>query len=153
MSVTAPGVNNLAGLTDGVIDNARWDENGAHFGGIVSCDTVPAIVMDLGAVREVNSIIYYPYWLDGRAYCSQSIAVSATGAFTGEEVVLFSCGTYADCGAETSAGRAAHIEAPIATRYVRLAMSRNTENTGVNFLEATVTYTDGGARCDAEAAC
>eukprot|EP00961_Rhodomonas_salina_P241728 3265501-Rhodomonas_salina.1 len=157
MFVTAaPGWTNVPGLMDGVNMNTLFDPNGAYVKpvpGLANCDIVRFIVIDLGAVREVSSIVYYPFWLDARKFCSQSIAVSDSGNFTGEEIVLFSCTTYNDCGSETSAGRAAHITAPIATRYVRLQMSRNTINAGVYILEAIVKYTHGNTQCDANAQC
>lgn len=156
MSVTAEHTGttyNLAGLTDGIIENDVWETNGAYFSNVNSCAAVATILMDLGAMRQVNGIIYYPYYDDGRSYCSQSITVSATGAFAGEQTVLFSCSTYNDCGPETSAGRTAPIAVPIATRYVRLQMSRNTINGGIHFLEAIIDYTDWTKQCDAFATC
>ena len=38
----------------------------------------------------------------GRQYCHQNLTMSATGAFAGEEQVIYSCGEF-DCPVEVSA--------------------------------------------------
>eukprot|EP00961_Rhodomonas_salina_P037410 502566-Rhodomonas_salina.1 len=151
-------VSNPSGLTDGIIDVSQWSTGGAWWqNGVSSCASFVTIIFDLKAVREINAITSYPYWHSTRSYCSQSIAVSATGAFGGEETTLFSCTDFADCGPETSAGRSAVITEPIAARYVRVRASKSDADGGaqpaIHILEIVIDYTGKTNLCSPHAAC
>eukprot|EP00961_Rhodomonas_salina_P207418 2799772-Rhodomonas_salina.1 len=93
---------------------------------MTSCSVYTEIIIDLGSRRAVTEITYYPYYGESRSYCTQSIAVSTTGAFAGEETGLFSCGTYAECGAETESGRTGAISGSVLAQYIRIRCGRNT---------------------------
>lgn len=44
---------------------------------------------------RLGSVTVWKYWLDSRRYCGQRIAVSTTGAFTGEETDIHNAGLVA----------------------------------------------------------
>eukprot|EP00961_Rhodomonas_salina_P106784 1437932-Rhodomonas_salina.1 len=66
----------------------------------------------------MDHVTFYP-WFDAtwHTYCAQSIAISTSGLFTGEEETVLQCGTYAECGPVTAAGRGAVFSPPRFARY------------------------------------
>eukprot|EP01051_Picozoa_sp_SAG22_P004129 SAG22_NODE_214_length_15003_cov_18.466519_5_plen_82_part_00 len=72
------------------------------------------------------------YYGDTRAYCGQKIALSTTGAFVGEEVVVYDTG--ADYGPTESINGNIIVFVATTARYVRHWCSRSTANTSVHFL-------------------
>lgn len=51
------------------------------------------VTVDLGSEYVVTSVTLWHYYADVRQYCSQSLLLSTTGAFAGEEVQVYSTGT------------------------------------------------------------
>ena len=73
-------------------------------------------------------------WADGRQYCGQKVALSMTGAFAGEEVVVYDTGS--GWGpAESADGNSIPFDATEA-QFVRHWSAGSTGNDGVNFIEA-----------------
>jgi hypothetical protein len=134
-----------AGLVDGNTSPSSWTESpNVDFGYGSSCDSIAFVQLDLGNITQITKISRWMYWQDaqtqdprpGRRYCNQKLSLSLSGQFSGEETVVFSCYSYADCGIETSAGMT--ISVASVARYVRYYSSRNEFNGGVHFLELQV---------------
>eukprot|EP01044_Picomonas_judraskeda_P013968 COSAG03_NODE_2173_length_3048_cov_3.062733_4_plen_101_part_01 len=69
-------------------------------------------------------------------YCSQKVALSTTGLFQGEEVVVYDTGS--EYGAvETAAGNSIAFEQTSA-RYLRHWSGRSDRNSGIHFMEIDV---------------
>eukprot|EP01047_Picozoa_sp_COSAG01_P017021 COSAG01_NODE_889_length_12914_cov_3.351775_1_plen_4223_part_10 len=97
------------------------------------CSKPLYVTVDLGSIQIVEYATVWNYYADKRRYCGQKLALSLTGAFTGEElVVMDDKGAYGPV--ETAAGRTTAFR-PIRTRYARYWCARNTKNTGVHFIE------------------
>eukprot|EP00035_Acanthoeca_spectabilis_P007647 m.140037 g.140037 ORF g.140037 m.140037 type:complete len:442 (-) comp14027_c0_seq2:79-1404(-) len=100
--------------------------------------TDPAWVqVDLGSQMRVGSVQTWMYWNDARRYCGQRVAVSQTGAFTGEEIEIYSTpGT--DYGhVERPAGNLIYANG-VTGRYIRWWSARSNVNVGTHFIEMRV---------------
>lgn len=83
--------------------------------------------IDLGANFPIIGATIWHYHGDTRRYCSQKVALSTTGLFQGEEVVVYDTGL--DYGElETDSGNTMAFDHTIA-RYVRHWSGRSDQNT------------------------
>jgi len=113
-------------LTDGKLDD--------HFGHGVAGHAW--VQVDLGKLEPIAFVRLWNYFRDGRTYHGNRVAVSPTGAFAGEETVVFDSrqeGEYA----ETPDGRVFAFE-PTRARYVRSWLESNTVNDGAQWIELEV---------------
>jgi hypothetical protein len=124
--------------------------------------------VDLGGLYELTgtTIWHFHGTSDKRAYCAQKIAVSTTGAFAGEELVVYDTGTCSgkcecadatdtstcsctgDCTmdvlgpVEVEDGNAFSLVGPRTSRtygrYVRHWSGPSTKNTGIHFMEIDI---------------
>ena len=122
-----------------------------------TCASQAYMTIDLGDVYTTTGSTIWHYYGNDRAYCSQKLAMSVTGEFAGEEIVVFDTGTCSgwctfpivcgnaeagDCTAdnygptEQSDGNAFEW-APTAGRYLRHWSGRG-QNSGVHFMEIDV---------------
>jgi hypothetical protein len=100
------------------------------------CTTRIFATIDLGALYMVTGVTIWHYYGNDRAYCSQKIAVSATGGFVGEEYVAYDTGS--DNGPpEASAGNSFTFP-PTYGQFVRHWCSRSTSNSGIHMMEIDV---------------
>ena len=58
-----------------------------------TCATQAYVTIDLGALHSLSGVTIWHYYGNQRAYCSQKIAISMTGEFSGEETVVYDTGT------------------------------------------------------------
>ena len=134
MVTFSPG-DNAAGLVDNSIDLQTWTQ--APFTEITDCSLAPAWVqIDLGRIRSLQSVTFWSFY-NGRTYCSISMALSASCMFDGEQIVVFSCTSFDTCPILTASGFTVSFNDTDA-RCVRWASGRNNENTGVHFLEISI---------------
>ena len=108
------------------------------------CDTCNVSVwvqIDLGEPMLVTEINRWLFGGDagstGRSYCTQRAVLSLEDNFSAN-FTAFSCGTYAECGEETLAGKTVRIDPPRAARYVRYYSSRSSIDSDAHFTEVTV---------------
>ena len=122
-----------------------------------TCATQAYVTIDLGAVQSLTGVTIWHYYGNSRAYCSQKLAISDSGAFAGEEVVVYDTGTCSgwcsfpivcdggtsgDCtpdnyGPTETADGNIFTWAPQAGQYVRHWSSRG-QNAGVHFMEIDI---------------
>ena len=106
------------------------------FGDSPDCSTRLYVTVDLGQSYPVDGVTIWHYHGDDRSYCGQKVALSATGQFMGEEIVVYETGQlYGD--KETERGKAIVFDRIVA-RYVRHWSSRSDRNTGIHFMEIDV---------------
>ena len=117
-------------------------------GSSTSCQDPRYVTVDLGNYYEVQSATIWNYYADSRTYCGQKIALSKTGAFTGEEEVVWNPAdptnlppgspqetpTHSYGPAERKEGNH-HAWTPAVARYLRYYSSRSNINTGVHMVE------------------
>ena len=92
-----PGCGFRGGDASTIIDMSHapdeWttspNNNAAH----PDCSTRLYVTIDLQANYLVDGVTIWHYHGDVRSYCSQKVALSSTGEFNGEEVVVFDTGT------------------------------------------------------------
>ena len=106
-----------------------------------SCDAPVYVTVDLEQNFVIDTVTIWSYWgsagtSDARRYCSEKIAISETGAFTGEEVIIYDTGS----AYGPPSGAAGHTVDGHQTlgRYVRRWSSRSEVNVGVHFIETKV---------------
>jgi hypothetical protein len=105
-------------------------------GDCATCATRLYLTVDLGALYPLSGVTLWHYHGDARAYCAQKVALSTTGAFTGEEVVVYDTGL-AYGGVEAEHGNTIAFD-QTAARYVRHWSGRSTRNTGIHFMEIDI---------------
>ena len=102
-----------------------------------SCSDQRFVTVDLGQFYEVGEIQLWNYYGDKRRYCGQALVVSNTGAYAGEQVVVWrpreKFGPW-----ETAKGNRIRLKTPIVTRFIRYYCARNSRNHGVHMLEMDV---------------
>ena len=88
-----PGVNDR-GDPNSVIDMDHTPGNwvSSPTADFPNCDTNVYMTIDLGAVYPTTGVTIWHYYGNDRAYCNQKLAVSTTGAFSGEETTVFDTG-------------------------------------------------------------
>ena len=132
-SVTPTG---LTKFLDGDVNPSEWQVTP---NGNVSSTTASLYVdVDLGAAYDITAVTIWHYYLDTRQYYSQTIEISETGQFSGEEVILYETGAGKLGPVETAAGNKITTSSPILGRYIRHRCGRSTRNTGVHFIEMKV---------------
>ena len=94
------------------------------------------MTIDLGNDYMVSSVTIWHFYGDTRAYCNQKLAFSVSGAFSGEEDVVWETGT-AYGPPESADGNSISFDLTV-TRYVRHWCGRSTANGGVHFMEIDV---------------
>jgi len=105
-----------------------------------TCATQVYVELDLHEPYLVTQISRWLFWATRSEFCNQAVDLSLTGEFAGEEVNIFSCLTYDECGQESQEGRAFEFP-PVLARYVRVYSSRSADRSDVHFLEVRVTGT------------
>ena len=131
-SYTQPTHGKFDFLTDGKLD----DHVGHGVKGRVWMQ------VDLGQIMEVTHIRLWHYFRDRRAYHHNKIALSPTGEFKGEEIIVFDSekdGEYP----EAAKGRVFSFE-PVQARYVRNWTDASTGNVGNQWVELEVYEPLGG---------
>ena len=96
------------------------------------------VQVDLERIYTINIIKIWHYWLDGRAYHDNRIAISTRDSFKGEEVVVFDSrvdGEYP----ETVKGKKI-IFNPTNARYIRASVDGNTVNKWSHWVEIQAFY-------------
>ena len=63
-------------------------------GDCATCATRLYVTVDLGASFPLSGVTLWHYHGDARAYCAQKVALSTTGAFAGEEIVVYDTGEH-----------------------------------------------------------
>ena len=134
-------------LVDGNFGGSGSWQSMPHYGRY--CMDPAWVQVDLGSTLRVGAVTVWHYYFDVRQYCAQKIAVSTTGAFTGEETWILDEGE--EFGpVEQSEGRTISAHG-VAGRYVRHYSAGNTLNWGTHFMEVAVTAaaldSDGATRC------
>lgn len=96
------------------------------------------VQIDLERIYTLNIIKIWHYWLDGRAYHDNKIAISTRDLFRGEEVVVFDSrvdGEYP----ETATGKKI-IFKPTKARYIRAWVNGSTVNKWSHWVEIQAFY-------------
>ena len=134
--IVGPGVSGGSAemLVDNVHTPGEWTNS--PYGTVSSCAETLYVTIDLGEVHNVYGVTIWHYYGDTRAYCGQKIALSTTGAFAGEEDVVYNLGE--EFGPAESIDGNAIVFRSVAARYVRHYCSGSTANMGVHFLEVDV---------------
>jgi hypothetical protein len=132
-SFGAPSAS-LAGLVDNLIGLGTVMQ--APKTDFSDCSETAWVQIDLGQIRNLRSVTFWNYY-DGRAYCSMSVALSASCMFAGEEITVFSCTSFGTCPTLTASGYTVSFSAQNA-RCIRWASGRSDSNTGVHFMELSV---------------
>ena len=118
------------------MSHAPGEWTSSPYGDSPDCSTRLYVTVDLGMIYPVDGVTIWHYHGDDRSYCGQKVAVSATGQFTGEEIVVFDTGL--EYGpTETEHGNAIAFDTT-AARYVRHWSGRSDRNTGIHFMEMDV---------------
>ena len=112
-----PGVSSdaeAARIIDGLIDL-----DNSPSGTSSSCDSPLYVTVDLGQQEEVGAVllIHEHDGTESRQHCGQKVAVSSTGAFAGEEIVVYDTETGVG-PPETASGNTIVFDLTLA-RYVR----------------------------------
>ena len=84
------------------------------------------VTVDLLQNYPVTGVTVWHYYGDVRSYCNQKTALSTTGTFAGEEVIVYETGP--DYGPPESADGIVQTFAPTVARYVRHWCGRSTAN-------------------------
>jgi hypothetical protein len=134
----------LAGLVDNLIGLETWTQ--APNTDSLDCSTTAWVQIDMGQVRSMSSVSFWSYY-DGRTYCSISITLSASCLFAGEQITVFSCTTFGTCPTLLASGYTISFGA-LNARCVRWTSGRSNFNTGIHFMEISVStgvYTKRGS--------
>jgi hypothetical protein len=129
----------------GSFSSAAWSlvNNGVHAlyevgrsprANVSGCSERQHVTLDLQREMMLDSVtLWHRYEPPGIRYCGQAVAVSLTGAFTGEEIVVYN--TYSSYGPpETPGGNRVTFTA-VAGRFVRHWCSGSTQDMSAEFLE------------------
>jgi hypothetical protein len=96
------------------------------------------VQVDLEEIYTFNIIKIWHYWLDGRAYHDNKVAISEKDLFRGEEVVVFDSrvdGEYP----ETATGKTIMFK-PTKARYIRAWVNGSTANKWSHWVEIQAFY-------------
>jgi len=98
------------------------------------------VQLDLGDPFFVTSIHRWMEASNSRAFCSQRVELSISHEFVGEETVVYSCGTYEECGRETRDGKTVFstTKYPVEAQFVRYYGSCNNVSASLQFSEIQV---------------
>lgn len=122
-SFSEPSAGSLELVTDGKINGhlGHGDGDGEW------------VQVDLGKVEEIGLLRIWHYWRDARAYRGNRVAVSASGEFAGEEIVVFDSQT-GGMYPETEQGQVFVFE-PVRAQYIRNWLVDNTANASRQWVE------------------
>ena len=122
--------------------------NEGHFACAVAEDAQHWVQFSFNHPITINGFQQLLFKADGRQYKHQKVSLSTTGVFAGEEIVVFSCGSYAECG--VSDGATVSFDST-EVRYVRFYSGRNSVNSYTHFIEVNVCMvaSDEAAGCNA----
>ena len=156
--VNGPGVvQSPMGFIDGDHTPDSW-VNAPSVREMPTCADNRYVTIDLGKAYMTTGATLWHWYGDTRSYCNQKVAVSVTGTFDGEEMVMYetgSCTGYctfpANCNnaeagdctpdnygpPETQQGHRLSWN-PTRARYVRHWSSRNDVNGAVDFVEMDI---------------
>ena len=127
-----------------------------------TCDSQAWMTINLGSPHSMSGATIWHYYGNNRAYCSQKVAISATGEFAGEETVVMDTGTCSgwcsfpitctngeagDCtpdnyGPTEAAEGNAFTWEPVVGQFLRHWSGRG-QNSGVHFMEIDVYGCEG----------
>lgn len=107
------------------------------------CNDPAWVQVDLGSEMRIGSVTVWHYYLDPRSYCGQRIAVSTTGAFVGEEIVV--ADNHLQYGHTESSQGFTVLTRGVVGRYIRHWAAGSTANPGVHFIEMAVNAAPLGA--------
>jgi len=93
---------------------------------------------DLGDVFKITNITVWHYYLDSRAYYSQTIELSEDGDFVNNGTVVWKTGMGNLGPVETDLGNTIVLPSPQPARYIRHRCGGNTKNRGIHFIEIAV---------------
>ena len=119
----------------GDIELVRDGIDGGHFACAVAEDAQHWVQFFFNHPIKINGFQKLLFNDDGRQYKHQKVSLSTTGVFAGEEIVVFSCGSYAECG--VSDGATVSFDST-EVRYVRFYSGRNSKNSYTHFIEVNV---------------
>ena len=118
------------------MSHAPEEWTSSPFGDSPDCSTRLYVTVDLQENYPITGVTIWHYHGDDRSYCGQKVALSATGQFRGEEIVVFDTGR--NFGpTETEQGNAIVFEATNA-RYVRHWCGPSDRNSGIHFMEMDI---------------
>jgi hypothetical protein len=101
-----------------------------------SSEDTPYITLDLNEVVHIGKVSAFHY-MDERTYCKQTIELSTTGAFAGEQHYVYDERHLGQGHPEATNG--VEVDARgVPARFVRHRSGRNSFNTGVHFVELEV---------------
>ncbi len=126
----------LAGLVDNLVGLETYSQAPNSYTDDTDCTKAIWVQIDLGKIRYLRSVTFWNYY-DGRAYCSMSVALSASCMFAGEEIAVFSCTSFGTCPMLTASGYTVSFSAQNA-RCIRWTSGRINLDTGVHFMELSV---------------
>ena len=106
------------------------------------------IEADIGRMAPLGSIRWWMYFKDKRRHRRVRVETSVSGEFRGEEILLFKCFDFTDCGVESAEGRQVDAHGVVA-RYVRVYVGRASVDATVRFLRLSVrsSHNKGCAPC------
>lgn len=94
---------------------------------------------DVGRITPLQHLTLWMYYKDGRAHSRVRVEASTSGLFAGEQVLLYKCEDFDDCGGnETSSGRRISAHG-LPARYVRFYVGQSSVDLTVRFLQISVT--------------
>jgi len=105
-----------------------------------TCASMVYVELDFGELFFVTSIHRWMEASNCRAFCSQRVELSISHEFVGEKTVVYSCGTYEECGMETRDGKTVFstTKYPVMAQFVRYYGSRNNVSASLQFSEIQV---------------
>jgi hypothetical protein len=128
------GFTNLAALTNGVTNASLWKS--LPYLDSATCSNPSFVTIDLGSLKVITSITVWHYYLDTRRYCGQTLEISSTGVFGGEQTYIMYTGT--SYGPSEYSDGNTYSVSNVLGRYVKHKVGSNTFNPGVHILEMKV---------------
>jgi hypothetical protein len=95
------------------------------------------VEVDVGRITPLQLLNLWMYYKDGRAHSHVRVEASTSCVFGGEQVLLYKCEDFDDCGNETSSGRRISAHG-IPARYIRFYVGRSSADQTVRFLRISV---------------
>ena len=142
--------NNINRIYDGYGSTGNYPSYPYSFAQLCYGAGIPYVQYDMGSTGMISSV-YTATFGDTRLYCGWSIQVSQTGAFSGEQTVVFACGqtsgTYCPLAiSQATAERGSGVITsftPTFGRYVRWHQGGTNSGGGIFFLQFFVYYKCG----------
>lgn len=118
-----------------------WRTRSPYIVGLESCNQSAYLTVDLGAEYSISRTTTWA--MERFAYCNVRTALSTSGKFSGEEVVVYDTGT-AYAPTAFTGGNTVDFE-PTRARFVRHWSGRNEESGRAHFLEIDIYGIEPGA--------